>query len=46
MDIKDIRLYFDNFKKQNINFVEILFTDFYLVNPKYKDLWKILLHFR
>lgn len=46
LDIKDIRLYFDNFKKQNINFVEILFTDFYLVNPKYKDLWEILLYFR
>ena len=46
LDIKDIRLYFESFKKQNINFVEILFTKFYLVNPKYKDLWEILLHFR
>lgn len=43
LDIKDIRLYFDNFKKQNINFVEILFTKFYLVNPKYKDLWDLLI---
>lgn len=46
LDVKDIRLYFDNFKKQNINFVEILFTKFYLVNPKYKDLWELLLEYR
>lgn len=42
LDIKDIRLYFDNFKKQNINFVEILFSSYYIVNPKYKDLWSQL----
>lgn len=42
LDIKDIRLYFDNFKKQNINFVEILFTPYYVVNPKYRDLWEEL----
>lgn len=46
LDIKDIRLYFESFKKQNINFVEILFTKFYLVNPKYKDLWELLLEYR
>ena len=38
-DIKDIRLYFDNFKKQNINFIEILFSNYYVINPKYQDLW-------
>lgn len=42
LDIKDIRLYFDNFKKQNINFIEILFSPYYIVNPKYKDLWEEL----
>ena len=42
-DIKDIRLYFDNFKKQNINFVEILFSNYYIVNPKYQDLWDELI---
>lgn len=46
LDVKDIRLYFESFKKQNINFVEILFTEFYLVNPKYEDLWEILRYFR
>lgn len=35
IDVKDIRLMFDNFKKQNINFLEILFTDFVMVNSKY-----------
>lgn len=37
-DCKDIRLMFDNFKKQNINFIEILFTEFRIINPLYKDL--------
>lgn len=39
LDIKDIRLYFDNFKKQNINFIEILFSPYTIVNEQYKDLW-------
>lgn len=43
LDIKDIRLYFDNFKKQNINFVEILFSPFVVVNKRYKDLWDELI---
>ena len=42
-DIKDIRLHFDNFKKQNINFVEILFSNYYIINPKYQDLWDELI---
>lgn len=36
IDLKDIRLMFDCFKKQNINFVEILFTPWFVMNPKYK----------
>ena len=43
LDIKDIRLYFDNFKKQNINFIEILFSPYCIVNPRYKDLWEELI---
>lgn len=43
LDIKDIRLYFDNFKKQNINFIEILFSPYYIVNPQYRDLWEELI---
>jgi predicted nucleotidyltransferase len=40
IDIKDIRLMFDCFKKQNINFIEILFTDYKLINPKYEELFQ------
>lgn len=36
-DIKDIRLMFNNFKKQNINFLEILFTNFYLCNSCFNE---------
>ena len=42
LDIKDIRLYFDNFKKQNINFLEILFTKFGYINEKYQKEWEYL----
>lgn len=38
-DVKDTRNYFHIFRKSNINFVEILFTDYWIVNPKYQDLW-------
>jgi predicted nucleotidyltransferase len=41
-DLKDIRLMFDCFKKQNINFVEILFTKYRIVNPKYQSFIQIL----
>lgn len=37
-DVKDIRVMFKTFEKQNINFLEILFTEYYVFNPKYKDL--------
>ena len=39
VDCKDIRDYFKIFRKSNINFVEILFTDYWIVNHKYSDLW-------
>lgn len=29
-----------NWKKQNINFVEIMFTDYCIINPLYKELWE------
>lgn len=38
-DVKDVREYFKIFRKQNISFVEILFTDYWIVNEKYTDLW-------
>lgn len=38
--IKDIRELRRMFLKQNINFIEILYTDYFILNPKYKDLWE------
>ncbi len=38
IDVKDIRVMFDTYKKQNVNFIETLFTVFKIVNPKYKEL--------
>jgi predicted nucleotidyltransferase len=42
IDLKDIRLMFECFKKQNINFVEILFTKYKIINPKYEGLVQTL----
>lgn len=46
VDVKDIRLMFECFRKQNINFVEILFTKYRILNPKYDWLFKPLLEIR
>ena len=43
VDVKDIRLMFDCFRKQNINFIEILFTKFRIINPKYEVAFQPLL---
>lgn len=29
-----------NWKKQNINFLEVLFTPYCIINPSYKDIWE------
>ena len=42
-DVKDIRKMFECFKKQNINFIELLFTRYYVLNPLYKYLYKPML---
>lgn len=36
IDVKDIRVMFDSLRKSNVNFLEILFTDFKIINPKYE----------
>ena len=36
IDFKDIRLMFDTFRKQNLNFIEILFTNYKIINPMYE----------
>ena len=43
IDEKDIRLYIETFRKGNMNFLEILFTDFYYVNPLYENAWNVLI---
>ena len=43
IDFKDIRLYMETFRKQNLNFLEILFTDYCFINSIYYDQWKRLI---
>lgn len=43
-DGKDIRLYIETFRKQNLNFLEILFTKYFKVNPIYFYQWMRLVH--
>ena len=38
IDVKDIRVMFENYKKQNINYLETLFTEFKIINDNYKEL--------
>lgn len=46
IDLKDIRLYIQTFRKQNLNFVEILFTKYKIINPKYANSWNKLVENR
>lgn len=45
-DFKDIREYMSTFRKQNLNYLEILFTDFKIVNPIYEEPWNKLVEIR
>lgn len=38
IDLKDIRVMFDNFLKSNINFTEILFTEYKIIDGEYENL--------
>lgn len=45
--LMDVRHFVDNLKKQNINFVEVLYTDYYWLNPIYDVTWiNIFLKYR
>ena len=46
IDFKDARLYIKTFLRQNPNFLEILFTRYFYINPLYKDLWMQLVEHR
>lgn len=45
-DWKDVRLYMETFRKQNLNFLEILFTPYFIVNPMYREQWMRLVDAR
>lgn len=45
-DEKDIRLYIDTFRKQNLNFLEILFTPYYYINDAFAEQWARLVEAR
>lgn len=45
-NVKDYRAMFKNYLKGNINFVETLYTDFYLVHPAYMDFFDELRKYR
>lgn len=43
IDMKDIRLYLETFKKQNLNFLEILYTPYFILpNEAYQTQWQRL----
>jgi hypothetical protein len=42
IDFKDVRLYIQTFRKMNLNFLEILFTPYFIINPIYKEEWNRL----
>lgn len=46
IDFKDIRLMLQTFRKQNLNFLEILFTDYFIINYDYKYIWQRLVEER
>lgn len=42
IDVKDIRIMFETYKKQNVNYIETLFTEFKVINPKYEESLNVL----
>ena len=46
LTVFDIKSMHDNIKKLNINFLEILFTEYRILNPKYQNLWQNMIIMR
>lgn len=46
IDFKDVRLYMETFRKQNLNFLEILFSPYTIINPLYAEEWGRLVEAR
>ena len=43
ISVKDIRCVFNEFRKQNINILEILYTNYCILNEPYKKAWQALI---
>lgn len=39
IDFKDVRIMFETFTKQNLNFLEILYSKYHIINPLYEGIW-------
>lgn len=46
LTVFDIRSMHNCIKKVNVNFLEILFTEYSIINPKYKDIWSEMIVIR
>ena len=46
IEVKDIRLYFNEFWKQNINFLEVLFSPYVMMNKKFVSYYEELVKLR
>ena len=46
IEVKDIRIMKDMFIKQNISYIELLYTKYYIANQNYKDYVKELINIR
>lgn len=46
IDFKDVRAMLETFRKSNLNFLEILYTKYYIINPIYADEWNKLIEAR
>lgn len=46
IDFKDVRLYIQTFRKQNLNFLEILYSPYAIINPMYENEWNRLVEAR
>lgn len=45
-EVKDIRVMFEMFKKMNISYIELLFSDYVVINPKYKEYVELLFSYK
>lgn len=45
-EVKDLRVMFEMFMKANISYVELLYSKYVIVNPKYQHFWDMLIESR